>query len=78
MMEVGNHDDYCPKNEEGYQGVVDAIVILTPVGDFEPRYAIVLDNIGRAKGGTGIVDSPDHEGDANVGEDNGLSLSRSE
>lgn len=53
---------------------MDKLEILTPVCDFKPWDSVVLDNVGYAEGRAGIADSPDHEGNTNVGENNGISL----
>jgi hypothetical protein len=47
----------------------------TPVRNLEPWEGVVLDHVGDAVDGACIGDAPDHEGDTDVGHDDGVSLS---
>lgn len=47
---------------------------LTPVGDLKPRDGIVFDNLGGSPYGAGVTHAPNHQSDANVRHDDGITL----
>lgn len=47
---------------------------LTPVGDLKPRDGIVFNDLGGSPYGAGVTHAPNHQSDANVRHDDGVTL----
>lgn len=74
MVEVSNHND-CVLNREPDQLIFRNLTMLTPVADFDPWEAVILDNVCDSILRRRVCNSPNHGDNSDVGQDNCVALS---